>query len=513
MKSVLKKNALPDVTPARKVKVGMVSLGCAKNLVDAEIMLGKIQNAGMEITPDSENADVIIVNTCSFIDKAKEESIESIFEMNQQRGASKKNANQTLIMSGCMAQRFAGELQKEMPEVDAFMGIDQVEQVVEIIDQARSRRVGATGQTVIKAKKGVKKTSMSSTEYIQPTSDIDPLNFVTRKPTYIPDYDTPRFRLTPEHFAYLKIGEGCNHPCSFCIIPQMRGRHRSRSIDSIVREAQELIGQGVKEINLISQDTTFWGKDIKDRVERLPDLLSALNDIPGDFWIRPLYTHPYHWSDELISAIAALPKVAKYVDMPLQHIHDGMLLPMRRETSSQYIRDLIAKIRSGVPDIALRTTFIVGFPGETEEHFQTLLDFIGETRFERLGIFTYSREEGSRAGKMEAQIPDKIKKSRYRKAMKLQRQVAAQIAQGQIGRILRVLVEKDGVARGQWDAPDIDGRILLPPQSARVGDFADVRVIGAMDYDLIAEPVSGAKFPRVNALKHKAQKTRRMGIT
>ncbi|MDZ4743306.1 MAG: 30S ribosomal protein S12 methylthiotransferase RimO [Verrucomicrobiota bacterium] len=476
----------PTTAQSEKVKVGMVSLGCAKNLVDAEIMLGKIRDAGMEITPDPDTADVIIVNTCSFIDKAKEESIDNIFEMNQKRGGSKKHKNQTLIMSGCMAQRFAGELQKEIPEVDAFMGIDQVEQVAEIINQARARRGHVVEADRVQASK-VGKSGTAAPAQVPPQ---DPLNFVTRKPVYIPDYSTPRVRLTPDHFAYVKIGEGCNHPCSFCIIPQMRGKHRSRTLDSIVQEARQLVESGVKELDLISQDTTFWGKDLKgEGTYRLPDLLEALNDIPGDFWIRTLYTHPYHWSDELITAMARLPKVAKYIDMPLQHIDDGMLLPMRRETSSQYIRDLIKKIRAGIPGIAIRTTFIVGFPGETDEYFQTLLDFMEETRFERLGVFTYSQEDGTRAGKMEAQIDDRTKKSRYKKAMKLQRRIAAEISQSQIGREILALIDKDGVARGQWDAPDIDGRILIPEGSAKVGEFRRIKIIGALDYDLMGQPV------------------------
>lgn len=460
-------------------------MGCAKNLVDAEIMLGKVREAGMEITPDAQCADVVIVNTCSFIDKAKEESVENILEANQIRDYSKKNQRQALVVAGCMAQRFAAELGQELPEVDAFMGLDQVEQVTEIIHQAlEHRRDGGSRSN----------TGKVSSEKPQVSTSVAPLNFVSRKSVYIPDYDTPRFRLTPGHFAYVKIGEGCNHPCSFCVIPQMRGRHRSRTMESIVREAEGLVRDGVKEINLISQDTTYWGKDLRDeeKSHRLPDLLERLNAIEGDFWIRILYTHPYHWSDELISAIARLPKVARYIDMPLQHIDDGMLEPMRRETSSRYIRDLVTRIRKGVPGITLRTTFIVGFPGETDSHFQSLLDFIKETRFERLGIFTYSQEENSRAGRMVAQVPDRIKKARYRKAMKLQRQIAASLGQEQIGKILRVLVEKDGIARGQADAPDIDGRVLIPSGSAKPGTFTDVRIIGAMDYDLIAEPLGGS---------------------
>ena len=285
---------------------------------------------------------------------------------------------------------------------------------------------------------------------------------VNARPVYIPDFATPRFRLTPRHFAYVKIAEGCNHPCSFCIIPRMRGSHRSRQPGDIVREARQLIADGVRELNLISQDSTYYGLDLRENHSRniaspekfnsaakalpadaatLSKLLRELNALPGDFWIRLLYTHPAHWTDELIRTIAECPKVARYVDMPLQHIHENMLERMRRETSRQYIVDLIAKIRAGVPGIALRTTFIVGFPGETEKYFETLLEFIRETRFERLGVFTYSREDGTRAGKMEGQIPDKVKKQRRSSAMAAQHQIARQISESYVGRTLKVLVE------------------------------------------------------------------------
>src|SRR3984957_14029165 len=394
------------------VKVGMVSLGCAKNLVDAEIMLGDIVAHGMQVTADSEEADVLIVNTCAFIDSAKEESIEAILEAHQERGL-RKRAGQKLVVSGCMAQRFAAELANEIPEVDAFMGLDQIAQAGEIVRQVLGRQGAATV----------------------------PLNFVTPKSRYIPDYATPRFRLTPRHFAYLKIAEGCNHPCSFCVIPQMRGRHRSRSITSVETEIRQLVGEGVKEINLISQDTTYYGMDLWDqkagprqpvdsaRGPTLTRLLERVEGIQGDFWVRLLYTHPAHWSVELMEAIAASSKVVKYVDMPLQHIDEDMLKLMRRETSRQHIEDLIQALRATIPGISLRTTFIVGFPGETEQNFDSLLGFIEQTRFERLGIFTYSQEEGSRAGKMLGQLPPAIKSARYRRAMQLQQSIAGQLAE------------------------------------------------------------------------------------
>lgn len=450
------------------LKVGLISLGCAKNLIDSEIMVGHIHKAGMSMTPDAAQADVLIVNTCSFIDAAKEESIEAILDANESRGMHKRNAKQKLIVAGCMSQRFSTDLQTSMPEVDAFIGLDQLTQIVPIIEKIYDKENDGAAE-----------------------------NFVTEKPTYIPDYDTPRFRLTPSHTAYVKIAEGCNHPCSFCIIPQMRGRHRSRTIESIVAEARQLVAEGVKELNLISQDTTYFGMDRWDekagprqpvdssRGDSLVALLRELNAIEGDFWIRLLYTHPAHWSDELIRAIAECPKVARYVDMPLQHISENMLGKMRRETSSQHIRDLIARIRAGIPGIALRTTFIVGFPGETEDDFETLLDFIRTTKFERLGVFKYSQEEGTRAAKMEDHLNVRVKQARWKRAMALQKEVAAGVSAGFIGRTLRVLVEKPGVARGQADAPDIDGRVEVDP-ALPVGEFVDVTILGARDYDLIA---------------------------
>jgi ribosomal protein S12 methylthiotransferase len=476
--------ALPSIAPK---KVGMISLGCAKNLVDAEIMLGSARAQGLEITADADEADVLIVNTCAFIDSAKEESIEAILDAHRGRGL-KRRAGQKLIVSGCMAQRFSANLQLEMPEVDAFMGLDQVADAGSIISQVLSRPVlSANPQSAIRDPQLV-------------DDAWQPLNLVTRKPRYIPDYDTPRFRLTPAHSAYVKIAEGCNHPCSFCVIPQMRGKHRSRSIESVVHEVRDLVAAGTREINLISQDTTYFGMDLWEqkagptqpvdsaRGVTLCRLLKALDAIEGDFWIRLLYTHPAHWSDELIETIARCRKVARYVDMPLQHIHPVMLERMRRETSSEHIVSLIARIRAGVPGIALRTTFIVGFPGETEEHFAALLAFIESTRFERLGIFTYSREEGSRAAKMDQHVHAATKRSRYSRAMTLQQRIARGVNLEQVGKRLRVLVESPLVARSESDAPDIDGRVILD-RPAPVGEFLNVEITGTQIYDLVARQI------------------------
>jgi ribosomal protein S12 methylthiotransferase len=469
------------------IKVSLISLGCAKNLVDSEIMVGHLHQAGMTVIPEADQADVVIVNTCSFIDSSKEESINHILEAHQHKGMRKRRPDQKLIVAGCMSQRFSKDLATSLhKEVDAFIGLDQVTQIAPIIREIFARDRG----------------------------DEAPALFIEGRSTFIPDYDTPRFRLTPRHFAYVKIAEGCNHPCTFCIIPQIRGRHRSRTVASVVAEARQLVGEGVREINLISQDTTFFGMDTWEqrpnsrtpvdsaRGTALTTLLRELNAIEGDFWIRLLYTHPAHWSDELIRTIAECPKVARYIDIPLQHISDHMLGLMQRETSSAYIRDLIGRIRAGIPGIAIRTTFIVGFPGETESDVDELCAFIRETKFERLGVFRYSQEEGTRAAKMEEQIPKKTKEARWHRVMKLQQEIAAEVSHGFVGRTLKILVEEPGVARGEADAPDIDGRVYLPI-TVPVGDFVNVEITGYEDYDLLALPIG--EEPSIRKIARQAQ--------
>src|SRR5213078_1979889 len=443
--------------------VGMISLGCAKNLVDAEIMLGSVLARGMEITSSAEEADVLVVNTCAFIDSAKEEPINAILAAHQAHGLNKR-AGQRLIVSGCMSQRFARELRQEMPEVDAFVGLDEVKELGTIVERVLANE------------------------------DID-LAFAQARPTYIPDYDTPRFRLTPAHSVYVKIAEGCNHPCSFCVIPQMRGKHRSRTMESVLAEIRGLVSEGVREINLISQDTTYYGMDLgpekagprqpvdSSRGPTLSRLLREIQKIDGEFWVRLLYTHPAHWSDELIETIAECDKVARYIDIPLQHIDDSMLRRMRRETSRAHIENLIDKLRDGIPGVALRTTFIVGFPGETDAEFASLLDFIQHVRFERLGIFKYSHEEGSRAAKMPGQIPAKIKSARYRAAMSVQQAIAHEIARQKIGTELKLLVDQPHVARSEGDAPDVDAHVVLS-KGAPVGEFIWRRITGTRGYDL-----------------------------
>ena len=446
-------------------KVGMISLGCAKNLVDAEIMLGSVLERGMEITSTADDADVLVVNTCAFIDSAKEESIDSILSAHQARGLNKR-AGQKLIVSGCMSQRFARELRDEMPEVDAFIGLDQVKELGAIVEKVMAK------------------------------DDLD-LSFAESRPTYIPDYDTPRFRLTPPHSAYVKIAEGCNHPCSFCVIPQMRGKHRSRTMESVLTEIRNLVSQGVREFNLISQDTTYYGMDLwaekpgprqpvdSARGPTLIALLREIQKIEGDFWVRLLYTHPAHWSDELIKTIAECDKVARYIDIPLQHINESMLQRMRRETSREHIERLIDKLRAGIPGLAIRTTFIVGFPGESDREFDSLLEFIERVRFERLGIFKYSREGGSRAAKMPNQVPAKTKNARYRTAMSLQQKIAHELARENVGRELKLLIDQPLIARTEADAPEVDTRVILA-EAAPVGEFVRKRITGVRGYDLLA---------------------------
>ena len=480
----------------RKPKIGMISLGCAKNLVDAEVMLGSVLQHGMEITSRPENADVLVINTCAFIDSAKEESIEAILEAHQQRGLNSRG-DQKLIVSGCMSQRFAKELRREMPEVDAFIGLDQVSELGKIVEKILGKR------SMLNAQRPTPKTDSWPLEIGRSHLGIDSKNgdldigFANTRPTYIPDYDTPRFRLTPGHFAYLKIAEGCNHPCSFCVIPQMRGKHRSRQPESVLAEIRGLVSEGVREINLISQDTTYYGMDLwpqkagprqpvdSMRGPTLAALLREIQNIEGEFWVRLLYTHPAHWSDELIETIAGCDKVARYIDIPLQHIDESVLRRMRRETSRAHIENLIHKLRAGIPGVTLRTTFIVGFPGETDGEFASLVDFIQQSKFERLGIFKYSQEEGSRAAKMPGQIPARIKNARFRDAMSVQQQIAQDIARERVGMELKLLVDQPHFARTEGDAPDVDARVVLS-KAAPVGEFIWRRITGTRGYDLLA---------------------------
>ena len=473
------------------IKIGLVSLGCAKNLVNSEVMLGSLLRAGAELTEDAQEADVVIVNTCGFIEASKQESINAVLKASELRETGNCKA---LIMAGCLAQRYPKDLQKQLPEVDAIVGLNEVPRIGEIVREVLGKVEQASS---LLRNQGTNRQDACSTV------------FWSGPAKYIPDYAAPRFRLTPKHYAYVKIAEGCNHPCTFCSIPRIRGKHRSRSMDDVVAEVRSLVANGVREINLISQDTTFYGKDpvagapagaqhavpLRWQQPSLASLLLAIQRIDGDFWVRLLYTHPAHWTDELIDTIAECSKVCRYVDIPLQHINDRMLERMRRETDGRYIRRLIRNLRAGIPGVALRTTFIVGFPSETDKEFKELLAFIEQTKFERLGIFMYSLEDHTAAGDMKGQVSAKVKKRRYDRAMALQQKVSCEIHERLIGKTIRVLVEaREGdkfVGRSHADAPEIDGTVKFSGQAA-VGAFATVRITGASEYDLTGETVPDA---------------------
>ncbi|KYZ77131.1 ribosomal protein S12 methylthiotransferase RimO [Anaerosporomusa subterranea] len=441
------------------MKVGFVSLGCAKNLVDTEVMLGLLDQGGYVITDQPEDAEVLIVNTCSFIDSAKEESISVILQM----GDYKKHGKcRCLVVAGCLGQRYRDELLNELPEVDAILGTSAWGRIIEAIEAVQA------GSRVL---------------------FIDEM-------TSIYDDKSPRIRTTPNYSAYIKIADGCSNCCSYCVIPRVRGNFRSRPIESVVAEAKNLVSRGVKEINLIAQDTTSYGRD-RTGQSKLTELLRELVAIEGEFWIRLLYCYPNYFTDELIELIANEPKICKYIDLPLQHAHDDVLLAMNRRDSRQDIETLLKKIRSTIAGVAIRTTFIVGFPGETEEQFRSLRDFMAEQRFDHVGVFSYSQEEDTPAGAMTEQIPDEVRQARYHELMALQSQISESINRGLEGMTVRVLVEGqvEGettlIGRSYREAPDVDGRVYIEGGAdvARdVGCFVNAKIIQGFAYDLVAEP-------------------------
>ncbi|MCI7698169.1 MAG: 30S ribosomal protein S12 methylthiotransferase RimO [Akkermansia sp.] len=448
----------------------LISLGCAKNLVDSEVMCDRLLHAGFRKVQPGQ-ADILLINTCAFILPAKEEAINTIFAAVRDRDAGHAPAGQKIVVCGCLSQRYSKDLVKSMPEVDCFVGVDLIGRIAEIAEAC----LAGTAEKVYT-------TSVSS---------------------LLPDFGSSRYRLTGGHSAYIKIAEGCNHACAYCAIPRIRGPFRSRPLSSIVREVRECVANGVREVNLIAQDTTYYGMDKWDkratktsgvdssRGDSLASLLRALNDIPGDFWIRVLYTHPAHWSRELIASFAECDKVVKYVDIPLQHIAAHILQEQRRMTDGDYIRDLLRDLRAAVPGIGIRTTFISGLPGETEDDHAELRDFIREFRFERAGVFAYSKEEGTLAAKMPNQVHHATRKRRANELNMLLAAIADEVGADSIGKTMRVLVDSPGIARGVWDAPDVDGSIHVPA-SLTVGEFAEVRIADAIAYELFAE---GAEEP------------------
>ena len=474
------------------MKIGVVSLGCPKNLVDAEVMLGLAEQAGHEITTDAQGADVLIVNTCAFIDRAKQESIDAILEMAELK---RQSEGRRLVVTGCLAERYRDELQKEIPEIDAVLGTGEVPRILEAL----------TGSPVPSPRSPVNRLTFYKRDPESPQPAGDTLTFGIDLPDYLYDASTPRRIATPGHYAYLKIAEGCDYKCAFCIIPKMRGHYRSRTTASIVQEAQSLAGRGVKELLLISQDTTFFGNDRQER-GALSRLLRELNAVDGLEWIRLLYLYPTTISDEVIDTIAQSDRVCKYIDLPLQHASDAVLRRMKRPgTRAGYVK-LLDRIRARIPGVALRTTFIVGFPGETEEDFDILVGFVDDMKFDHLGVFTYSHEEGTTAFGLADDVPAATKKRRQSRLMSRQRRLVERRQKARVGERTRLLVdgpspEHELVLRGrlQGQAPDVDSLVYLTdcdPGQVVAGDFLDVEIVGAKGYDLVARPQVGPAFGR-----------------
>src|SRR4051795_12104642 len=475
------------------MKVGFVSLGCPKNLVDGEVMLGYAQQAGHEITPDARDADVLVVNTCAFIDNAKQESIDAILEM-----AARKRDGQCsrLVVTGCLAERYRDELKKEIPEIDALLGTGEVPDILDAIvprtEGRGPRSENAVPLSFYRNARGV--PAGTRTQDSGPrTSELEP----RVAPTYIYDADTPRVQTTPRHFAYVKIAEGCDYTCAFCIIPTLRGEYRSRTRESIVAEARAMAERGVKELLLISQDTTFYGIDRQER-GALAALLRELNDIDGLAWIRLLYLYPTTITDDVLAAMAECEKVCRYIDLPLQHASAAVLKRMRRPGNRRTYDALLSRIRERVPGVTLRTTLIVGFPGETEADFAELEQFVTETRFDHVGVFTYSHEEGTRAFEFPDDVPASVKRRRRNALMAKQKQIVARLQKARIGTDVDVLIdgpspEHELVLQGRLEgqAPDIDPVVFLTDcdsEAYSAGQLVRARIVEAKGYDLVAKP-------------------------
>jgi ribosomal protein S12 methylthiotransferase len=474
----------------------MISLGCPKNLVDSEVMLGLAQQAGHELTQDAASADVLVVNTCAFIDSAKQESIDAILEMAQHK---KDGACQRLIVTGCLAERYREELKAQIPEIDAVLGTGEVPAIVGAITGVAAD--GAAPLAFYRSGSSFDTLGMNDTDTPALAPSAGTLALSPSKgglPTYIYDADTPRLLATPRHYAYVKIAEGCDYTCAFCIIPTLRGEYRSRPGESIVREARALASRGVKELLLISQDTTFYGIDRKER-GALARLLRELNTIDGLEWIRLLYLYPTTIDDDTLAAMAECDTVCKYIDLPLQHASNPVLKRMKRPGTRQTYDTLLTRIRERVPGVALRTTFIVGFPGETDADLDELRAFVSDHAFDHVGVFTYSHEEGTSAFQLDDDVPARTKTARRSRVMGLQKRLVRQRQRARIGQRLRVMVDGPAAdhelvlkARLASQAPDIDASVFLTdcdPSSLRPGDFAEVDIVGAREYDLIGRPV------------------------
>ena len=450
--------------------VGLIGLGCAKNRVDGEVMLGLLQQAGYEVAANPEQADTIIVHTCGFIGAAKEESIDTILEAAEWRKQGKR-----LVVTGCLVQRYAQDLRKEIPEIDAFMGTADLHRIVEVCDSVSAAAPAPTCRRTTRRKPVEPKVWLGD-------------------PPYLYEADTPRVLSTPSHYAYVKVAEGCSYRCAFCSIPSMRGDQRSRPIESIVQEAQLLAARGVKELILISQNTTAYGRDLYGK-PCLPALLHALAPVEGIEWIRFLYAYPADVRSDVITAIAAEPKVCNYLEMPLQHCNARVLKAMNRGGSRAELEQLITRLRHRIPGLTLRTTFIVGFPGETAAEFRELESFVEWARFERMGAFTYSQEEDTPAGVMPGQIATRVKERRRHRLMERQRDISWAYNQTLIGQHLRVLIDGFSDDEQMWEgryegqAPEIDGVVYVQSEQLTAGTFVHIEVTEATEYDLIGRPV------------------------
>ena len=436
------------------MKLLFISLGCDKNLTDTEVMLGLLASRGYEMTDDECEADIIVINTCCFIHDAKEESIQNILEMAEYK---KEGSLKALIVTGCLAQRYRQEILDEIPEVDAVLGTTAYDQILDAVDEA------------LKGQNSVRMEDLQR----------------------LPKVEAKRQVTTGGHFAYMKIAEGCDKHCTYCIIPKIRGRFRSRPMEELIREAEELAEQGVKELILVAQETTLYGKDLYGE-KSLPVLLRKLCKISGLRWIRVLYCYPEEITDELIRVMKEEPKICHYLDLPIQHANDDILKRMGRKTSKQELIDIVGKLRKEIPDICLRTTLITGFPGETQEQYEELYRFVSEMEFDRLGVFTYSPEEDTPAALMLDQIEESVKEERQAELMELQQEIAFEAAENMVGKEMLVMIEGKVadenvyVGRTYKDAPNIDGLIFVETGVELVsGDFAKVRVTGALEYDLI----------------------------
>ena len=447
------------------MKIGVVSLGCPKNLVDSETMLGLIHEDNFEITNDPAEAEIIIVNTCGFIESAKEESINTILQMAEYK---KSGSCRYIIVTGCLGQRYANELFNELPEVDAIAGVEVYDEIGSIIKRVMN------GERFIMLERS------------------KPDVIYTSKDTFL-----PRILTTPPYTAYLKIAEGCDNCCSYCAIPSIRGPYRSKPMEQVLKEARALADGGVKELIVVAQDTTRYGEDLPGGKLLLADLLKELNKIESLKWIRVMYCYPNNFTDELIETFASLDKVCKYVDLPLQHASNRLLASMNRYDTKEEVSSLLAKMRERIPGIVIRTTFIVGFPGETDEDFEELKEFVEQQRFENAGVFAYSQEEGTVAGAMPNQIPDEIKQNRYHELMALQAQISEELHQDTEGMTLEVLVEgieEDGsglhYGRSYREAPDIDGLIFIEnPGELAPGDFVKVNILQGFTYESVGERI------------------------